>query len=187
MWIFTQNGFISAVDKGGAIQLRARDRESLQLLGFEKSRIITGQGTDYPFRAMSTRDELKQILAAQVDAINYSNFKDQVKKVRGQRYASALMDVWTAMLRVEPKNVTQLLGKSSWRLPRRSTKYDPHSRYWDRDAYFLDRDLPEVPDLDVIAPDDLGEMLLDSSDLELAGMSIHDMTDEQFERWVNGD
>lgn len=113
MWIFTQNGFISAVearDKQG-LSVRARDEQSLQhlietagSLGYaaEVSAIVEGAGTDYPFRVAASRAAVAAYLVATTSDIGYHNFKDQVTATRGTVFHDALMDVWIAMLRVTP-------------------------------------------------------------------------------------
>lgn len=146
MWLFTQTGFVSAVHKDGALQLRARDRESLIRLGFKASEIKTGQGTDYPFRAYTDHETFAAIVAKQVAEIDYDNFKNVIKKKRGERFASALNDVWFAMLRVEPKDAISKLNNSSWRRPRKpkgATVVLEEDRRWYDDL------LPEPTDADL--------------------------------------
>lgn len=134
MWIMTADGFISVVEKplefGGPpiLLARGRDRESLVRLFGDASRIIENKGTDYPFRVITDRDEVKRIAARAIDDINYRNFKDEAKKRRGPEYAHALMGVWTAMLRLEPRDALKYVGHGSWRQPK------PASHWYNRGA-----------------------------------------------------
>lgn len=163
MWIMTKNGFVSAVQKHGKFQLRARDRESLLALGYEPTDIVTGVGTDYPFRVYTTREIFTAVLAQQVREIDYTNFKDAAKKSRGAQYADALNSVWFAMLRLEPKDALSNLGKGSWRLPTRKGKRS-RSRRYDEDWYRQDA-LADVPE---------------PTDRDLRDLPLHMLTDEEW-------
>lgn len=184
MWIMSEDGFISAVYKDNKLQLRARDRESLERLGFKGRRIKVGEGTDYPFRVYTTRDELKEIVNRQIDAITYPNFKSRIVQTRGRRFEAALHNVWSAMLAVEPKNVVSLLDKRSWRVPRsRGARSSADSDWWD--AYLTrrdERDTPEPAELDsfVIEDPETVQALEDLPD------SMHDWTEEQWNAWMTG-
>lgn len=61
---------------------------------------------DYPYRVPVTREQLSLHLAAEVDNLNYPNFKDKVVEARGRKYGEALYAVWVAMLSTEehPRN-----------------------------------------------------------------------------------
>lgn len=107
MWIFTQDGFISAVDNGhvpGKLAVRARDKKSLELLAAITSQEITkNKNTDYPYRVFVTKDEFTAFLASHVDALDYPNFKSRVYATRGEKFAHACSEVWGAMLGVTDK------------------------------------------------------------------------------------
>lgn len=101
MWNMTQHGFVSIVNKGGGLQVRARDKESLEafcdLAKIDRSRIVEGGGTDYQFRVrrVSKRD-VKRYVCAVVDGIDYDNFKNRAKNARGKKYADFLSRIWSA-------------------------------------------------------------------------------------------
>lgn len=191
MWIMSEDGFISAVHKDGKLQLRARDRQSLERLGFKGRRIRVGEGTDYPFRAYTTPEELKKIVNRQIDAITYPNFKSRIVVTRGRRFEAALHNVWSAMLAVEPKNVTQLLNESSWRLPRRrSARTSAESDWWTDYIDRLDRDTPEPEPEPELESDD--QNLTDWT-AERAAVALEDelpdsmmtWTEEQWNEWMS--
>ena len=102
MWIFTTEGFISAVHKDNVIQVRARDRKSLQNLAeHSDSKIVHTPLADYPYRLETDRPQLTSWLSLQVQLLDYSNFKSEVEAVRGYEFASPLHAVWDAMHDVE--------------------------------------------------------------------------------------
>jgi hypothetical protein len=101
MWIFTETGFVSAVaniDDDASLVVRSRDRQSLEsLAALDGDQIIVGAGSDYPYRLLCTRTVFTTWLASQVSALDYPNFKSRVHDTRGDTWASALLDVWSAM------------------------------------------------------------------------------------------
>lgn len=105
MWIYTPTGFISAVAKRSnstILTVRARDRQSLsELVELTGVPATVGEGTDYPYRVVVSRETFKFWLDRQVDELDYSNFKDEAHRVRGYEYASVLGRVWTDNLALE--------------------------------------------------------------------------------------
>jgi hypothetical protein len=102
MWVFTTTGFVSAVYKDGAIQVRARDRRSLTPLAKQTgAEIITTPLADYPYRIAITNEQFSKWLQAQVLGINYKNFKSEVTDSRGYGFAKPLNQVWSVMHDVE--------------------------------------------------------------------------------------
>ena len=102
MWVFTTSGFVSAVHKDGAIQVRARDRKSLTALAKSTgTEIIATPLADYPYRIAITQEQFSEWVAKQAMAINYKNFKSEVADMRGYGFASTLNQVWSAMHDVE--------------------------------------------------------------------------------------
>ena len=101
MWIFTQDGYISAVAKGPAdkpIVARARDRQSLEVLAdMADAEIEFTPLADYQYRVYVTRDMLTEFLALSVEALDYTNFKDRIAVTRGHEFHHACGDVWVAM------------------------------------------------------------------------------------------
>lgn len=104
MWIFTQDGFISAVDNGqvpGKLAVRARDKRSLALLAeLTDQDILQLRDTDYPYRVHVTKEEFSDFLLAHVESLTYPNFKNQVYVTRGSKFAEACGEVWSVMLDV---------------------------------------------------------------------------------------
>lgn len=105
MWIYTPTGFISAVAKrenSTDLTVRARDRQSLDgLVELTGVPATIGEGTDYPYRVVVSRETFKFWLDRQVDELDYSNFKDEAHRVGGYEYAGVLGRVWTDNLALE--------------------------------------------------------------------------------------
>ena len=80
MWVFTPDGFISAVDnkvKPGYLAVRARDRKSLETLQeMSGAEIEFTPMRDYQYRVYVTKEMLQDFMNIMVDAIEYANFKD---------------------------------------------------------------------------------------------------------------
>lgn len=107
MWVFTQDGFISAVDNRhvpGKLSVRARDKRSLMMLAeLTEQEITQSANTDYPYRVYVTRQEFADFLVTHVETLDYPNFKNRVYDIRGSKFAAACGKVWAAMLNVTDK------------------------------------------------------------------------------------
>lgn len=105
MWIFTTEGFISAVYKHDAVQVRARDRKSLENLATHcASEIKHTPVADYPYRLQTDREHLATWLTKQAQILDYSNFKSEVEDIRGFEFVAPLHKVWDVMHDVEDAN-----------------------------------------------------------------------------------
>lgn len=105
MWIFTENGFISAVRKSDSpevLTIRARDAKSLtELAELTQQPIAKSPFGDYPYRIFVKPEALAEWAKHQVELIDYNNFKNRVAITRGRKFVDALHNVWVAMLSVE--------------------------------------------------------------------------------------
>jgi hypothetical protein len=102
MWIFTPTGFVSAVYKEGAMQVRARDKQSLASLEAKTgSPVKHTPHADYPYRLSTSISDFANWAFEQALAIDYSNFKSEVADVRGYDFAKPLNKVWSVMHEVE--------------------------------------------------------------------------------------
>jgi hypothetical protein len=121
MWVLTPHGFYSAVESKrdpDVIVVRARVRDDLVKLKrlIPGLRIIDAEGTDYAFRAYVSRDHWVDALCAMGDAIDYRNFKDEVKARQGYERAGVYGRVWTALLNLQPEHL------DPWRVRERRRK-----------------------------------------------------------------
>ena len=102
MWVFTTSGFVSAVYKDGALQVRARDRRSLQALAKQTgTAIVATPLADYPYRIAITNEQFSIWVSAQAKSIDYKNFKSEVADTLGYAFAKPLNQVWSVMHEVE--------------------------------------------------------------------------------------
>lgn len=82
MWIFTVDGYFSAVqdkDDPSRIMVRSRQENDLQTLlkrlGSEDLEILAWTGSDYAFRVFMPRDLWISYLEMSGQELNYTNFK----------------------------------------------------------------------------------------------------------------
>lgn len=146
MWLFEKRGFGSVVaydpkkdrnpdsefrniakEAGTHLLVRARIKEDLDMFKTVDPDLLveTDAGADYAYRAVITRDAMKQFMCEVVDGITYdSHFKEVARDnspKAGGRY-SAMMSVWSAMAKLQPiKPWSGGWGSSSKSTPVRST------------------------------------------------------------------
>jgi hypothetical protein len=100
MWIFTNQGFISAVadfNNAGNLLVRARAKKHLTAL-FPKAKVTKTPDADYLYRASIPQAEVAQVVADQVQAIEYTNFK---KSIPDDEYHAACSGVWHVLWRYQ--------------------------------------------------------------------------------------
>lgn len=110
MWLFTTDGFFSAVahrDNPGTILVRSRVREDAQSLvaSVGQGEVIETPDGDYRYRVLLPRNTWSAHLAAAGDAIDYPNFKNAVATRQGADRARAYADVWSVMFQLQQAEV----------------------------------------------------------------------------------
>jgi hypothetical protein len=110
MWLVTDRGFYSVVDKGdreGFLCVRARVKQDLHNL-FEldsmnsyRDDVIETDDSDYRFRVYVSREDWTAAAADLAGEIDYPNFKSEVAAMQGQERANAYMSVWSALARLQ--------------------------------------------------------------------------------------
>jgi len=112
MWLITPTGFYSVVEKpwdrdAGTLTVRARakaDLEALRSNGLPELGEVSEDATaDYRFRAQAPRGAVSRAVKAQVDEIDYDNFKSAVGKRQGSARARVYHDVWDALYQIQKK------------------------------------------------------------------------------------
>jgi hypothetical protein len=84
------------------VTVRSRDRESLELLAAKAQvEIKRSPHGDYPYRVFVGDGPFIEWFLDRGSELSYSNFKNRVVQTRGKKFASALNQVWAAMLSVE--------------------------------------------------------------------------------------
>jgi hypothetical protein len=101
MWVFTKNGFFSAVEHfedSNLIHVRARFRGDLERLCGEYGilpKVACTPGNDYMYRMDFDRSEWARIISSEASGIDYDNFKDAVHD--GTDRDRAYMNCWSAL------------------------------------------------------------------------------------------
>ena len=84
MWIFSQEGFYSIVQKPDGYHVRARRKQDLVNVGL--SAIKSYAGSDYPWRAiLPNRADLQKLMQTLGNSVDYPNFKGRIGKREDQR------------------------------------------------------------------------------------------------------
>lgn len=107
MWLFTNFGFFSVVQKGSPdrLTIRGRSRGDLEslvgrygsILRVGPEAIIDTPDGDYCCRVGVDKADFASAMAAIASDIDYSNFKDSVHQEQGHDRAHVYMDVWSTM------------------------------------------------------------------------------------------
>lgn len=107
MWIFTKEGFFSAVfDKycnRGELMIRSRCRDDLgrlskKLYGYQDgSKIFKIPHADYRFRMKATKNDWAEYLVNCALDVDYANVKDKIVPAGDNLRQDAYYQVWTAL------------------------------------------------------------------------------------------
>jgi len=103
MWLFTNFGFFSVVQKVGTagLTVRARVKGDLDALRDrylpELGPTQTRGGTDYPWRAMVAHEALAGAMGRIVMDVTYPNYKNEVAAKQGKGRAKRYSTVWGAL------------------------------------------------------------------------------------------
>lgn len=123
MWLFLPDLFVSIVNKPGDDNLCCRFRHHQDAENFRKRLadsigtsdaeaktrwpITAGQGTDYYWRLYATHEDVAKVMSDVTKGIDYGNFKNHVKKITGAKRASAYMQIWSVMMGIQQRVVSQ--------------------------------------------------------------------------------
>lgn len=132
MWLMLNDAFLSFVSKdckADELLVRSRRPRDIQTV-FPDAKVTEYDKSDYQFRAVVKKADVKAAMSAEVDRIVYNNFKNSV---RDHDLHTAYNSVWHVMAKLQPK-----APYSGFR----STKNEP--LYFDFGA--------ELAELDVRAP-----------------------------------
>jgi len=100
MWIYTKEGFYSAVEDRfdpNTLIVRARVAGDLERL-WPDADVLETPDADYRYRAALSRQEVAAAVAKAVLGIDYGNFKDSISD---KRRKSFYMMVWHAMFEMQ--------------------------------------------------------------------------------------
>lgn len=120
MWIFTKDGFYSAVQHNqdaSMLQVRARRQDDLERLAAAlecDADIIAMDDADYRYRMNVRRDEFAGYMVEAVDDITYTtNVKGTLARGDSARQ-HAMMDVWSAMYRLQIDSAFDDIDEELW-------------------------------------------------------------------------
>ncbi len=120
MWLFTNIGFFSAVQKPGTNNLTIRARVKADLDALRKKYLpelspsIGHGGTDYPWRATVSHAEFAAALGKIVMDLDYPNFKNEVAARQGKSRASRYGKVWQALYDMPDDSLTKDASSLPW-------------------------------------------------------------------------
>lgn len=102
MWVFTVDGFFSAVQSGqdeNVLMIRSRFKKDLEAIKAElgADKVHSSEYTDYPHRVFATHDAWAKYLERCAKGIDYTNFKDHVLKNTESERCNRYHAVWAAM------------------------------------------------------------------------------------------
>ena len=110
MWLITNFGFFSIVQKPGDTDLTIRARVRADLDALRKKylprlgEITKSDVTDYRYRAKVSRAELEEAMGKIVRDITYDNFKNCVAKQQGHKRAHIYHKVWEDLLELSDED-----------------------------------------------------------------------------------
>jgi hypothetical protein len=96
MWICTNKSFLSIVaDRHSQDNLLVRARVDGHIENvFPQAKVFTMQDADYRYRALINRQEVQRVMAEQIQAIDYDNFKNSVEN---RELHDAYLKIWRVM------------------------------------------------------------------------------------------
>ena len=108
MWLFTNSGFYSVIERHGRVMVRGRIREDLDRAheiacsvalreGLSAPWSVREEGLDYQFRFTVSATLWERMVPKLCAAPTYENFKNEVLRTRGQRVADVYGMVWTLL------------------------------------------------------------------------------------------
>ncbi len=103
MWIFTNIGFFSVVQKPGEPHLTVRSRVKADLDSLrdrylpELGATIATRQADYPYRAVVAHEHFGRALGSIASDLHYSNFKSEVAARQGWSRERVYARVWSVM------------------------------------------------------------------------------------------
>lgn len=106
MWLCFNDGFLSAVvDKNNPARMMVRARRKKDLLNvFGDVEVIENAGSDYRWRAFVDRTAFAAVVAARIENIDYTNFKNSVDD---HDLHDLYMNFWTMHHRYQEQDVTK--------------------------------------------------------------------------------
>jgi len=122
MWIFSKDGFFSAVQKPhqkntNMITVRSRDKKDLlnflREVGLPRTEILMAAGTDYEYRVEVSKGTWSEYLKVLTEDINYDNFKHEIQLQNAER-SRIYSDVWCNLLRISRQTLSRFYDERTY-------------------------------------------------------------------------
>jgi len=101
MWICLNDGFFSIVEHNqfdDILMVRGRFKGDIErVFNVEEDDVIVTEDHDYMYRVFLPRGYVSEVMADEVNRINYGNFKNSISENENWRYR-VYTKVWTAMV-----------------------------------------------------------------------------------------
>ena len=113
MWLCFNDGFLSVVvDKNDPPRLMVRARRKRDLLNLcgDHIEVIENAGSDYRWRTFIDRKAFGSLVAARIENIDYSNFKNSVED---RDLHDLYLDFWTRHHRYQQQDVAERIFKQT--------------------------------------------------------------------------
>jgi hypothetical protein len=104
MWVCFNDSFLSIVWKEcerGELLVRARRPGDIEKVFGRRIKVRHSKNTDYAYRAVVSKEDVKAAMSREVDRITYSNFKDSIPPSEDALH-NAYLRVWTVMSGLQP-------------------------------------------------------------------------------------
>lgn len=105
MWLFTPDGFFSAVehrDDPETVIVRGRFTQDIERLASELgTEVEPSPNADYPVRTYVAKEQWADYVAAAARAIDYDNFKNAVTNTQGHARHDTYLEVWSVLRAAE--------------------------------------------------------------------------------------
>jgi|SRR5208337_1822220 len=107
MWIFSEDGFYSVIQRKNKsdLTIRARVKGDLDVLR-EKylpalSPTIEWAGSDYRYRAKASHSDFAEAMKKMASGVHYDNYKKRVAAKQGKRREQVYHAVWADLMHLE--------------------------------------------------------------------------------------
>lgn len=122
MWVFTKDGFLSAVQNNEdrhRMRVRARRRDHLSNAFPEHDKLIidlqkSGAQFDYRWHLDIARGEWIDYLTDAALDVDYSSHAKEAMSGSDKKFYSALLEVWSAMYRLQKPDANDDVDEFGW-------------------------------------------------------------------------
>ena len=132
MWLFTPDGFFSAVqhrDDPDTLIIRGRFPADIERLAHALgTEVVLTPTADYPVRTYVNRERWAGYVAAAARAIDYDNFKNAVTQTQGHGRHQTYLEVWSVLRGAEDSQAREQPDRDGFAASDRVTRDEAHRR-----------------------------------------------------------